>query len=280
MALSGGWIAAIIVIVVVVLVIAALLLNSFGAFGGKKMGMRDVMGGWDDDMPAMTAEELEEKRLNQIEYNKTWEHPVQGYAATSAAEWGGDGDDGDDHGDDYGDDHGDDYDYGTVGDDYGGDPRPVTNSEGFIEGGGVFRLKVSDPEYTALLKGEKTVEARLDRAPFNRLTAGDPVVVVRARPRDDTSEYPGGRYKYNAEVVRIKKYASIEDLLTSEGHAKVYPGRTRAEGLMQFGMYLPPGTLATDAVMAIELREASGDAKPAGAAAAPRARKAPKKKAD
>ena len=266
MALSGGWIAAIVVIIIVVLVIAGLLLQSFGVFGGKKMNTSSIMGtlgGWDDDLPEMTDEDREQQRREQESYDNFYgPNSLRGAAATSAAEWnGGDGDGDGDYGDD-------------------GDQRPsVSATDGLVEGGGVFRLKVSDPEYTALLKGEKTVEARLDRAPFNRLMAGDPVVVVRARPKDDTSEYPGGRYKYSAEVVRIKKYASIEDLLTSEGHAKVYPGRTRAEGLMQFGMYLPPGTLATDPVMAIELREASGDAKP-GAPAAPRARKAPKKKAE
>lgn len=140
-------------------------------------------------------------------------------------------------------------------------------SPGDVVGGGPFRLKVSDPEYTALLDGEKTVEARLDRPPFNRLAAGDPVVVVRSRPKDDTSEYPGGRYKYDAEVVRVEKYKGIEALLKGEGVAKVYPGKTAAEAAARFGAYLPPGTTASEPVIAIELRAASG------------AKKAPKKKA-
>jgi ASC-1-like (ASCH) protein len=127
-----------------------------------------------------------------------------------------------------------------------------------IIGGGPFRLKVSDPEYTDLLNGKKTVEARLDRPPFNRLAAGDPVVVVRSRPKDDPSEYPGGKYKYTAEVVRVKKYKGIEALLKGEGVAKVYPDKTTSAAAARFGMYLPEGTPASEPVLAIELRAASG----------------------
>ena len=149
--------------------------------------------------------------------------------------------------------------------------RRRASPAGDVLGGGPFRLKVSDPEYTALLDGEKTVEARLDRPPFNRLAAGDPVVVVRSRPAGDTSEYPGGKYKYDAEVVRVDKYKGIDALLKGEGVAKVYPGKTAAEAAARFGVYLPPGTGASEPVIAIELRAASGAKK-----AAPK-KKAPKK---
>jgi ASC-1-like (ASCH) protein len=127
-----------------------------------------------------------------------------------------------------------------------------------IIGGGPFRLKVSDPEYTDLLNGKKTIEARLDRPPFNRLAAGDPVVVVRSRPQDDPSEYPGGKYKYNAEVVRVQKYKGIESLLKGEGVTKVYPDKTTSAATARFGMYLPEGTPASDPVLAIELRASNG----------------------
>ena len=130
-------------------------------------------------------------------------------------------------------------------------------------GGGSFRLKVSDPEYTALLNGEKTIEARLDRPPFNRLAAGDPIVVVRSRPKGDTSEYPGGKYKHDAEVVRVAKHKGIEALLKSEGVTKVYPGKSAAEAAARFSAYLPPGTTASDPVLAIELRAARSPPKKA-----------------
>jgi len=124
--------------------------------------------------------------------------------------------------------------------------------EGY-SGGGPFRLRVSDPEYTALLNGQKTVEARLDRPPFNSLTVGETVVVIRSRPKGDDSEYPGGKYKHDSVIKRITKYNSISDLLTKEGHSKVYPKSTEAEAKTRFSMYLPPGTSDTAPVIAIEL---------------------------
>ena len=121
-------------------------------------------------------------------------------------------------------------------------------------GGGPFRLRVSDPEYTALLEGKKTVEARPDRAPFSRIKAGDTITVVRARPKGDISEYPGGQYKHNSTVVRVSKHANLEALLKAEGVAKVYPGKSASEAAERFGVYLPPGASAKDPVMAIELK--------------------------
>jgi len=128
-----------------------------------------------------------------------------------------------------------------------------------VSGGGPFRLKVSDPEYTALLNGEKNIEARLDRPPFNRLAVGDPVVVIRSRPKGDESEYPGGKYKYDAEIVRVERYPSgIAALLKGEGAEKVYPGKSASEATARFSMYLPEGTPATEPVIAIELRALDG----------------------
>jgi ASC-1-like (ASCH) protein len=139
-------------------------------------------------------------------------------------------------------------------------------------GGGPFRLKVSDPEYTALLTGVKTIEARLDRPPFSRLEAGEPIVVVRSRPQGDTSEYPGGRYKFDAEVVRVERYKDLAALLKAEGVEKVYPGhKTASSAADRFGVYLPPGASPTDPVMAIEIRAAGGAAKKGPKKAAARA---------
>lgn len=130
---------------------------------------------------------------------------------------------------------------------------------GGVTGAGVFRMKVSDPEYTALLTGKKTVDARLDRPPFDRLKVGDRIVVVRSRPQGDTSEYPGGKYKFPAEIVRVKKYGDIEKLLKAEGIDKVYPGRTHADAVKQFKQYLPEGTTVSDPVIAYELKMVSED---------------------
>lgn len=126
-------------------------------------------------------------------------------------------------------------------------------------GGGPFRLKVSDPEYTALLNGEKNIEARLDRPPFNLLAVGDQIVVIRSRPKGDESEYLDGKYKYDAEIVRIERYPSgIAALLKGEGAAKVYPGLSASEATARFNKYIPKETPSTEPVIAIELRALDG----------------------
>ena len=121
-------------------------------------------------------------------------------------------------------------------------------------GGGPFRLRVSDPEYTSLLEGKKTVEVRPDKPPFTRLKAGDAITVVRARPKGDTSEYPGGMYKHSATVVRVTKHADLEAALKTEGVGKVYPGKTQPEAVARFKLYLPPGRSEADPVIALELK--------------------------
>lgn len=120
-------------------------------------------------------------------------------------------------------------------------------------GMGPFRLKVSDPEYTSMLTGKKTVEARPDIPPFNKLAVDEPVIVIRARPLGDTSDYPGGEYKYNADIVRITKYDSIEKLLNKEKVDKVYPGKTEAQAIKRFEEFLPKVKPMSDSVIAIEI---------------------------
>jgi hypothetical protein len=149
------------------------------------------------------------------------------YAGAAGVHGGG-------YADDDGDDDGSDYDA--------------------LLGGGQFRLKVSDPEYTALLEKKKTVELRPDRPPFSRLKEGDTVTVVRARPKDDTSEYPGGKYKHESVISRITKHHNLESALKAETLAKVYPGKSAAEAAERYKLYLPPGAAAGDPILAIELK--------------------------
>ena len=136
-----------------------------------------------------------------------------------------------------------------------------------VFGGGPFRLKVSDPEYTAFRNGVKTIEARLDRPPFNQIRAGDQIIVIRARPQGDTSEYPGGEYKFDAEVVSIDKFKNLAELLKKKKLEDVYPDQKTASGATaRFEQYLPPGTSAADPVLAIEIRRAGAAKKKATAA--------------
>ena len=123
-----------------------------------------------------------------------------------------------------------------------------------IYGGGPFRLKVSDPEYTALRNGVKTIEARLDRPPFNQLRVGEQIIVIRSRPQGDTSEYPGGEYKFDAEVVSIDKFKNLAELLKKKKLEDVYPDqKTASSATARFEQYLPQGASSADPVLAIEI---------------------------
>jgi len=121
------------------------------------------------------------------------------------------------------------------------------------EGGGPFRLSIRDPWYTKMLNGEKLVEGRLDKKPFNTIKEGDPIVVIRSRPKGDTSEYPGGKYKYTSTVKRITTYENFAALLKKEKAAKVYPGKTAAEATEIFNEFLPASASADSSVLAIEV---------------------------
>ena len=126
--------------------------------------------------------------------------------------------------------------------------------EHIVEGAGPFRLAVRDPWYTMMLNGEKVIEGRLDRKPFDQLKHGDDVTVVRSRPKGDTSEYPSGRYKYNTSVVRVKKYKNFDALLKGEGVDKVYPGKKAADATKIFNEFLPPSVDADSPVIALEFK--------------------------
>jgi ASC-1-like (ASCH) protein len=127
-------------------------------------------------------------------------------------------------------------------------PQPF----GDYSGGGVFRLKVGDPQYTELLNGKKTIEARADREPYNKLKEGDEIIVIRARPQGDTSEYAGGPYKYNTKIKSIKKFKGINELL-KDHLAATYPSLKMAEAVERFNEFLPEGAVGKGEVLAIEL---------------------------
>lgn len=136
-------------------------------------------------------------------------------------------------------------------------PKSVTGAgEGFV-GGGSFRFKVSDPEYTSMLEKKKTLEVRLDRPPFNRLKEQDEVVIVRSRPMGDTSEYPGGKYKFDAQIVSVKKHTGgIEKLMNDDSvRLKAYPdSKNAADAVKRFNAYLPPDTAKDSPLLIFNLQ--------------------------
>lgn len=104
---------------------------------------------------------------------------------------------------------------------YGGDDEGLF--EDFEGGRREFQLRLRDPGYTYALKGEKTVEARPNKAPFSALKAGEDFTVARSRPQGDTEEYAGPR-RFAARVAHVKPYPSIGKLLDAEGLKAYAPG--------------------------------------------------------
>lgn len=93
----------------------------------------------------------------------------------------------------------------------------------WVTGGAGFRLRMRDPGYTQALNGQKTIEARPNRPPFDKLKAGDSITVARSRAQGDTSEYEGAR-RFPARVERVTPYDSLKALIAAEGLKAVWPG--------------------------------------------------------
>lgn len=119
-----------------------------------------------------------------------------------------------------------------------------------VLGAGYPRLFLSDPDYTSARLGKKTIDARACKSPFSDIKLGDVVTVVRARPQGDTSEYPGGEFKFWANITAKKEYANIKELLKEEGSKKVYPDHSEKEAIELFNKYLPKDSKPDDRVIA------------------------------
>lgn len=125
---------------------------------------------------------------------------------------------------------------------------------GGFDGGGPFRMSIRDPWYTQMLKGEKTVEARIDSPPFSNLKTGDPIIIVHSRPKGSTEQYTHGDYKYKTTVTKITKYDDLADLVKAVGVPALYPGKkTPIEAAAIFGEFATPEKLAGHGVLAIEV---------------------------
>ena len=134
---------------------------------------------------------------------------------------------GDEYGDDYGNGNGDGDDYGNGdGDEYGNSDEYGYESLFDVTGGYPgYYMPIREPWFGMMLKGEKLVEARLNRGPAANLKVGDLITVARSRPAGDTKEYPGAR-RCVTKVKRVKHYKSIEDMVKEEGAEKLFPGLT------------------------------------------------------
>jgi ASC-1-like (ASCH) protein len=103
-----------------------------------------------------------------------------------------------------------------------------------VGGGGGFQLRLRDPGYTHALDGKKTVEARPNRPPFDKVKAGETITVARSRPQGDTAEYEGPR-RFTARVGHTTKYPTFKALVAGEGLEALAPGvKTEAAAAKAF----------------------------------------------
>ena len=109
---------------------------------------------------------------------------------------------------------------------------------GGYDGGGVFRFKVGDPQYGQSYKGDRVVDIRFDTAPFNKLKVGQSVMVVRARPQGDTSEFKEGPYKFHAKITDITPYSSFSKIPTDIVE-KAYPSLASKDAKLRFEEFVP-----------------------------------------
>jgi ASC-1-like (ASCH) protein len=98
-----------------------------------------------------------------------------------------------------------------------------SDEENITGGRGRFKLKMRDPGYTSALKGDKTVEVRLNKPSMGRLKIGNKITIARSRPKEDTTEYSGPK-RFIAQIKNIKNYSSLKALIAAEGAEKLVPG--------------------------------------------------------
>lgn len=126
-----------------------------------------------------------------------------------------------------------------------------------IFGGGLLRLKVSEPRYTMMVDGKLHMDVRLDKMPFNNIKVGDSIIMIRARPKDELTKNPDynhPEYKFTTTVKTITKYENIEALLKSKGVKNFYPDATASEAVAMFSEYLPTKYSVSSPVIAIEFQ--------------------------
>lgn len=79
-----------------------------------------------------------------------------------------------------------------------------------------FTKSVSEPWFSLILLGLKTVEGRLNKGDFNQMKKGDTIIFHNSSLGFDR--------RFSVVVKNIKKYSSFEKYLTSEGLQNTLPG--------------------------------------------------------
>ena len=83
-----------------------------------------------------------------------------------------------------------------------------------------YRKKVSEPWFSLIKNGEKTVEGRLDKGDWGRMEEREKIIFFN------------NNEEFKVRINSIKKYKSIEKMIISEKLKNILPGiRTIKEGV-------------------------------------------------
>lgn len=129
-----------------------------------------------------------------------------------------------------------------------------------------FRLSIREPGFSAMLKGEKTVDLRLKKGVFSseskrQLKVGDAIIVARSRMPGDTREYDGPR-KFNAKISGLSTYDTFNDAVTKEKLANVFGKsiKTADAGIATIKEFYPGLTVEDEkktGILAIKIADVS-----------------------
>lgn len=112
------------------------------------------------------------------------------------------------------------------------------------KGGAMHKIHVSQPWYSLIKNGKKTVEGRLNKGTFSQINEGDNIEFFNNELNDS----------FVAKVNKITKHNSFYDMIQTNGLDKVLPGIENAEkGVMVYRQYYPEELEKQFGVLAIHI---------------------------
>jgi ASC-1-like (ASCH) protein len=110
-----------------------------------------------------------------------------------------------------------------------------------------YHKNVSEPWFSLIKTGLKTVEGRLNKGEFAMMKPGDKIVFS-----NDQLPFPR---KFTVKIIGIKKYANFKEYLQKETLPSCLPGiKKLEEGLAIYHMYYTPEDAERFGIVAIKMR--------------------------
>ncbi len=110
-----------------------------------------------------------------------------------------------------------------------------------------YEISISEPWFTHIANGDKTIEGRLKKGVFQNLQEGD-IVLWYIKEK---------KYTHNVltQIIDIKEYKTFEDMLRKSTLKKTLPGiRTYKDGVAVYRQYYTKQKEKEHGILAIELK--------------------------